>query len=205
MEKRIEVCDVKISDLCNKLGNPRKITSKKRKELQDSLEQFGDFGIIVIDEENNIISGHQRVSALKETKGEDAVVHCKRLVGYTKAELKAINIKANTHAGEWDLDKLAEWTGELTVKLGLDIPNVDANEREIKAMEPIRYEKYDYVMIVCKTSVDYESLVKVLELEGKKVVVGAQKNSSGKRTLRKIRCRAIWYHDFSKLIKKNFK
>lgn len=205
MEKRIEVCDVCISDLHDKLGNPRKITAKKKKELQDSMDQFGDFGIIVIDENNNIISGHQRVDALRETKGNEAVVHCKKLIGYTKAELKAINIKANTHAGEWDLNKLAEWTGELTVKLGLEIPNVDANEREIKEMEPMRYEKYDYVMIVCRTSVDYQNLIKVLELEGKKTVVGVRKDGSGKISKRKIRARAIWYDEFSKLIKKNLK
>lgn len=196
MEKNIEICELLVGELQDKLGNPRKITSKKAKELQESIEQFGDFGVIVIDEDNNIISGHQRVKAIKETRGEAEKVLCKRLVGYSKAELKAINIKANTHAGDWDMDKLAEWTSDLTVKLGLDLPVTDANERKISAMEPIRYEKYDYVMIVCKTEMDYDNLCKQLGIEGKKVIVGQSKSGD-----RKIKCRAIWYDDMQCIVK----
>ena len=196
MGKNIEVCEVSVNELQDNLGNPRKITSKKAKELQESIEQFGDFGVVVIDEENNIISGHQKVKAIKETQGESAKVLCKRLVGYSKAELKAINIKANTHAGDWDMDKLAEWTSDLTVKLGLDLPATDANERKISAMEPIRYEKYDYVMIVCKTEMDYDNLCKQLGIEGKKVIVGHSKSGD-----RKIKCRAIWYDDMQCVVK----
>lgn len=58
MGKSIEVVEIPLSELKDDIGNPRKITKKKAKELQESLEQFGDFGIIVIDEHNNIISGH---------------------------------------------------------------------------------------------------------------------------------------------------
>lgn len=52
MEKKIEVVEIPISDLKDEIGNPRKCTTKKIRELQDSLEQFGDFGIIVVDEKN---------------------------------------------------------------------------------------------------------------------------------------------------------
>ena len=97
MGKSIEVVEIPLSELKDDIGNPRKITKKKAKELQESLEQFGDFGIIVIDEHNNIISGHQRVNALKANKGENQTVLCKKLIGYSETELRAINIKANTH------------------------------------------------------------------------------------------------------------
>ena len=136
-EKRIEVVNKPVSVLKDELGNPRKITRKKASELQESLESLGDFGIIVIDENDNIISGHQRVDALQSLYGDDHEVLCKRLVGYSKSELKAINIKANTHSGDWDLDKLAEWTADLHVDLGLDLPNqLDPHEDvKIKDME----------------------------------------------------------------------
>ena len=58
-EKRIEVVNKPVSVLKDELGNPRKITRKKASELQESLESLGDFGIIVIDENDNIISGHR--------------------------------------------------------------------------------------------------------------------------------------------------
>lgn len=191
-EKRIEVVNRPVSVLKDELGNPRKITRKKATELQESLEQLGDFGIIVIDENDNIISGHQRVDALQGLYGDDHEVLCKRLVGYSKPELKAINIKANTHSGDWDLDKLAEWTADLHVDLGLDLPNqLDPHEDvKIKDMELIPYEKYDYVMIVCRNEVDYMNLTQALGIDGKKVVVCKTKTGE-----RKIKARAIWYEN----------
>lgn len=191
MEKRIEVVEIPISELRDDIGNPRKITKKKEKELQESLEQFGDFGIIVIDEHNNIISGHQRVNALKANKGENEIVLCKKLIGYSEPELRAINIKANTHAGDWDMDKLADWTADFNLNLGFELPQTDPNtDIKIKDMELIRYEKYDYVMIVCRNEIDYLNLTRALGIDGKKVLVAKGKNGE-----RKIKARAIWYDE----------
>lgn len=202
-EKRIDVVTKQVSTLKDELGNPRKITRKKASELQESLQSLGDFGIIVIDENDNIISGHQRVDALQALYGDEHEVLCKQLVGYSKSELKAINIKANTHSGEWDLDKLAEWTADLHVDLGLDLPNsIDPHEDvKIKDMELIPYEKYDYVMIVCRNEVDYLNLVQALGIDGKKVVVCKTKTGE-----RKIKARAIWYDQMqASIIPKNEK
>lgn len=118
MEKKIETVELAVRELKDGFGNPRKITAKKRKELEESLEQFGDFGLILIDEDNNLIAGNQRVSIMKE-KDPETVVLCKRLVGYSEAELRAINLKDNIHAGEWDIDLLADWTADLTIDLGI--------------------------------------------------------------------------------------
>lgn len=175
MGKSIEVVEIPLSELKDDIGNPRKITKKKAKELQESLEQFGDFGIIVIDEHNNIISGHQRVNALKANKGENETVLCKKLIGYSETELRAINIKANTHAGDWDMDKLADWTADFNLNLGFELPQTDPNtDIKIKDMELIRYEKYDYVMIVCRNEIDYLNLTRVLGIDGKKVLVAKE-------------------------------
>ena len=191
MGKSIEVVEIPLSELKDDIGNPRKITKKKAKELQESLEQFGDFGIIVIDEHNNIISGHQRVNALKANKGENETVLCKKLIGYSETELRAINIKANPHAGDWDMDKLADWTADFNLNLGFELPQTDPNtDIKIKDMELIRYEKYDYVMIVCRNEIDYLNLTRVLGIDGKKVLVAKGKNGE-----RKIKARAIWYDE----------
>lgn len=190
-EKKIEVVELFASELKDALGNPRKCTKKKRDELQQSLEMFGDFGVIVVDQDNNIISGHQRIAAMIASGKGDEKVLCKRLIGYSKSELRAINIKANTHAGDWDLAKLADWTADFNLNLGLDIPAKDPSEDvKIKDMEPIRYEGYDFVLIVCKTEPDYLRLIRDLGLEGKQVLM-----SKGKSGERKIKARAIWYND----------
>lgn len=189
MAKRIEVIELPVSELKTEFGNPRKPLKKKAKEkLKESLDNLGDFGIIVIDENNNIISGHQRVSILADNP--DTHVLCKRLIGYSESELKAINIKANTHAGEWDLDKLAEWTADLKIDLSLDLSGLKEKECKIKDMELIRYEKYDYVMIVCRNEIDYLNLTRAIGIDDKKVLVS--KNATKER---KIKARAIWYDD----------
>ena len=188
-EKKIEVVELPVKELQDTLGNPRTITSKKKAELSESLDRFGDFGLILIDENNNLIAGHQRVAVLKE-KDPETTVLCKRLIGYTETELKAINIKDNTHAGEWDLDMLADWNAEIMVELGVDNDSVkgkEPSERDIKEMELIHYEKYDYVMIVCRDELSYNSLVRTLGIEDAKTLVGPKK--------RPIKGRAIWYDD----------
>lgn len=98
--------------------------------------------------------------------------------------MRSINIQDNVHAGEWDLELLADWTADLNLDLGVDLDNSNPEEREVKDMELIRYEKYNYVMIVCKNEIDYNDLVRKLGIEGKKVAI-TQK--------RKIKARAIWY------------
>lgn len=185
-EKRIEIVEMRVGDIKFDFGNPRKVKKKKKDELERSLEDFGDFGLFLIDENNNAIGGSQRAMILA-SKDPDQKVLCKRLIGYSEADLRVINIKDNTHAGEWDLDMLADWTADLHVDLGLDLNNDTAQERKIDEMELIHYEKYDYVMIVCRDELSYNSLVRALGIEDKKVLVGPKK--------RPIKGRAIWFDE----------
>lgn len=189
-EKSIQTCRMRAGDIKTEFGNPRKISKKKFEELARSMERFGDFGIYLIDEHDNIIGGNQRLKVVLERIGPDTMLDCKRLIGYSDAELRAINVKDNTHAGEWDVDLLADWTVDLnedfdlgdTLKKGFDV-----SERPIDEMELVHYEKYDYVMIVCRDELSYNNLVRALGIEDKKTLIGPKK--------RKIKARAIWYDD----------
>ncbi|MCI8602263.1 MAG: hypothetical protein HFE45_11870 [Oscillospiraceae bacterium] len=187
-EKRIEICRVKAGDLKTGFGNPRKVLKKKLDELEQSFDLFGDFGIYLIDEENNVIAGNQRLKVVLRKYGPDTELDCKRLIGYSQAELRAINIKDNTHAGEWDLDLLADWTADLTLDLGIDPKEAKKRPEEmtVQDMELIRYEKYDYVLIVCRNEIDYKNLQRALGLEKRKMIVSQK---------RKIQARAIWFDD----------
>lgn len=190
MEKRIELCKKKAGEIKNGLGNPRKISKKKLDELKHSFEDLGDFGIFLIDENDNVVGGNQRLKAVLDLYGPEKEIDCKRLIGYSTAELRAINIKDNTHFGEWDLDLLADWTADLNLDLGLDLMNgKNSEERPIKEMELIHYEQYDFVMIVCRDELSYNMLVRNLGIEEAKTLVGPKK--------RKIKARAIWFDDLA--------
>lgn len=188
MEKWIEVVDnYPVQKIKNGFGNPRKIRKKKAEELQQSLDTLGDFGLILLDENDNVIAGNQKVKLMKRNNPE-ATVLVKKLHGYTESELRAINIKDNTHAGEWDMNLLSEWTADLTLDLGIDAKEKGPKNKNLDAMEHLRYEQYDYVMIVCRNEVDYLNLIRDLGLEGKKTIV---------TPTRKIKARAVWYDDIN--------
>ena len=188
MEKRIEVCRVRVGDLRLDFGNPRKIKKQKREDLEDSLEKYGNFGEIVVNEENQVLGGNQRVE-IYQRKNPDMEVDVKRLIGYTIAEQKYVNIKLNSHAGEWDLEELGDWTADLmgSFKLDLETPPKPVEARSIKEMEPIHYEQYDYVLIACRNELDYNELVRKLGIEGGQVKVAKKRHIKG---------RAIWFDQF---------
>lgn len=185
MEKRIEVVERRVGDLRLDFGNPRKVKKQKREDLEKSLDDYGDFDIIVINERNQVIGGNQRVTYFQK-KNPDMLVTCKMLVGYTVAEQKYVNIKLNSHAGEWVLEELGDWTADLmgSFKLDLEMPDKPLEERNIKEMEPIHYEQYDYVLIACRNELDYNDLVRKLGIEGGQVKVAKSRHIKG---------RAIWY------------
>ena len=183
--KRIEVVYLRPSEIGTGFGNPRKPADKKNAEdLRESLEAFGDFGVMVVDESKNIIAGNERLKRFIEM-GDDELKLCKQLFGYTRAEKRAINIKANTHAGTWDTDLLADWTADLNIKLGINEKmEKAAEERSIREMELIHYERYNYVLIACRNELDYNNLIRTLGIESAQVPI---------HKTRKIKARAIWY------------
>ena len=191
MAKRIEYCQMKAGDVKTGFGNPRKISKAKMEELERSLQENGDFGIFLIDEQDNIIGGNQRLKAILKIWGPDTVLDCKRLIGYSKSQLKAINIKDNTHAGEWDLDALADWQADLHLDLGLEMKELAPEERAIPEMELIHYEKYNFVLICCRSELDYNDLIRKLGLEDKKIKIAKT---------RKIAARAVWYENVANQI-----
>ena len=185
MAKSIEVVKRRVGDLKLDFGNPRKIKKQKAEDLEDSLNTYGDFDIIVINEQNQVIGGNQRVKIFQR-QNPDLIVDCKMLVGYTIAEQKYVNIKLNSHAGEWVLEELGDWTADImgSFKLDLETPPKPVEDRSIKEMEPIHYEQYDYVLIACRNELDYNDLVRKLGIEGGQVKVAKSRHIKG---------RAIWY------------
>ena len=180
MEKRIEVVTRRVGDLKLDFGNPRKIKKQKKDDLQKSLKEYGDFDIIVINEKNQVIGGNQRVSIIK-AENPDTEVVCKLLIGYTVAEQKYINIKLNSHAGEWDMDELGDWTADLmgNFKMDIDLKETPVDERPIKEME-----------LKVQTDGLPEEMVSTLGIEGAKVKVAK----------RRINARAIWYDEMEAVI-----
>ena len=152
--KKIETLHLKPSELKHDFGNPRKCSKEKIEELKKSLEQFGDHDIIKINEKNEIISGHQRIKAMIDLN-IDTPILCKKLIGYTKKELKKINIDSNEHVGEWDYDLLSDWKD--------DIKDLDFMFKKDKGIREGWYNKKEHYNLESEGEIEYKKILYRLE------------------------------------------
>ena len=99
----------KLSELVPWERNPRQITDKQAKRLEESFEQFGQVEIIAIGPENQIYNGHQRLKVLSQKYGADYEVDV-RVASRALTEKEREKLTVYLHkgaAGDWDYDLLA--------------------------------------------------------------------------------------------------
>lgn len=97
----------KVVDLMPADYNPRKINEAKKDELLKSLEKLGMIMPIIINRDNKIIGGHQRIALMRDLNIEEVDVRVpdRQL---TEQEEKEANLTTNTNNGEWDFSKLVD-------------------------------------------------------------------------------------------------
>ena len=91
---------MKIDDLMENPKNPRKIKKEDLQTLEKSLTEFPEMKEIrevVIDENNTILGGHQRVAAMKSI-GETEV-YVKQVIGLSEEQKDEFIIKDNVQSG----------------------------------------------------------------------------------------------------------
>jgi ParB-like chromosome segregation protein Spo0J len=102
------------------------MTNKQYEDLKSSLEKFGLVDPIIINADNTVVGGHQRLRIMRELGAE--YVPTVR-VNLSKEDEKELNIRLNKNTGEFDLDVLAnnfevdelkDW-GFKDVELGFNI------------------------------------------------------------------------------------
>lgn len=131
--KKIEEIHLLPSELKLDFGNPRTISQREIEKLKKSIEKFGDFGVIVINEQNQVLSGNQRISVMLEMNLNVPIL-CKRLTGYSLAEQKAVNIRANKAAGKFDNVEINKWLEDIKVEIeditltGFEIPTIKVDD-----------------------------------------------------------------------------
>ena len=162
-----------INDLIPYEQNPRKITEKQKNDLEESLRRFNLMSIPVINTDNTIISGHQRMKIFQLSgRGKEEIdvrVPNRKL---TDKELKEANLRENKNLGGWDFDILATFDEELLLDVGfteeeLEDPTFEATE-DIEKEEDIR--EYRRVHILISIDVDhYDEINKELEMIRNKI------------------------------------
>lgn len=114
----MEVKNVNIDELRFAAHNPREITDKSFEDLKNSLKEFGFVEPAVVNANNEIIGGHMRVRAAKETGMEEVPVV---YVNLTDDKAKILNLALNRITGRWATEKLSELITELKSSDDLDL------------------------------------------------------------------------------------
>lgn len=97
--------------------NPRKMSERQVEDLGKSLARFGLAEPIVINLNNTIIGGHQRINVLKGQGVEDVdVMVPDRLL--SPEEEKELNLRLNKNIGAFDLDALSHFDASLLGDVG---------------------------------------------------------------------------------------
>jgi DNA modification methylase len=117
----------KISELNPAEYNPRQLTDKQAQDLTNSLERFQLADPIVINKNNTIIGGHQRINILKAKHGNNGLEVDVRVPDrqLTDEEERELNVRLNKNLGEWDYDALANFDEEMLKDVGFDSKELD--------------------------------------------------------------------------------
>lgn len=125
----------KIDELNPATYNPRKALQPGDPEFEalcKSIETFGYVDLVVVNTRtgNTVVSGHQRLSAMKYLGRTE--VECV-LVDLDEPEEKALNIAMNKISGDWDMEKLKDLLKDLDLS-GLDMTLTGFADEELQGL-----------------------------------------------------------------------
>ena len=107
----------KIAELIPADYNPRKISDLQKEQLRSSLDKFNLADPLVINSDNTLIGGHQRLKVLLELGIEEIDVRVPDRA-LTKDEEKELNLRLNKNTGDWDIDMLLKIDQEMLLDVG---------------------------------------------------------------------------------------
>ena len=128
----METIKIKISELKPSEYNPRKISEQELDKLVRSIKKFGFLEPIIVNKDNSIIGGHQRVKAANLI-GMQEVPAIR--IDLSENLAKALNLALNKISGEWDEDKLYDLLK-------------DIQEREVDLLNFIGFDDEDVLKIL---------------------------------------------------------
>lgn len=144
MNTNINIVYVQLSELKPSLYNPRVWNEEEKKNLKESITQFGVIDPLIVnsaeERKNIVIGGHFRLEVLKELGHTDVPVVYLNIPNIERE--KNLNLRLNKNQGEFDLDLLAEFFDESFLKeVGFDSMELDTIFAEDSVEETFDLEK----------------------------------------------------------------
>jgi hypothetical protein len=166
---------VLVSELIPSIKNPRKIKADEKRKLWERIQKFGLISIPVRDFDNTILGGKQRCELLVQYGFSDLEIDVRTATRkLTEEELREVMIIENSHAGEWDLQKLRDEFDEfldldefgiMMEDLGEAVKDLVEHDEPEMPIVPKFSEKYSAVVIVCKNELDENHIFEKFEID----------------------------------------
>ena len=170
----------KIVDLIPADYNPRQLTDIQKEQLKKSLEKFNLADPLILNTDNTLIGGHQRLKILIDLGIEEIDVRMPDRA-LTKEEEKELNLRLNKNIGEWDIDMLLKFDQNMLMDVGFDnnelgdywdsllsIEDDNFNvQKELAEIKEIKTQKGDFYKLgnhylICGDSTDPEIVKKLV-------------------------------------------
>lgn len=127
----------KIKDLIPHPKNPRKLSKHDHYHLSESVSRFGLIDKPIIDKNNRIIGGHQRVSILKEGKIKEIECWVPHR-NLTENECDELLLRLNRNIGSFDFDMLANQFDSLElIEFGFTATELLGNPQDLDFVETL--------------------------------------------------------------------
>lgn len=140
-----------VRDLIPYEKNPRAMTEEEVRQLTASIEKFGLVEIPVVDTDNRIIAGHQRLTIMRALHRDDEYIEVRvpnRKL--TEGEFDEYLVRSNKNTGHWDFDKLANgFVVEELLEWGFN-----ASELGMGAVDPLEGEMAELRFTFSKNELD---------------------------------------------------
>lgn len=140
-----------IIDLIPASYNPRKMSDEQVKQLTASLKKFDLAEIPVINTDNTILAGHQRIKIMKAL-GRDYETIDVRVPNreLTEEECKEYNLRSNKNTGGWDMEMLANnFDNDVLLEVGFSELDLGMGQPLILTPEPEKEEKPEKICPHC--------------------------------------------------------
>lgn len=156
--------------------NARKIKAENKRNLIESIDEFGMAVAPTVDFDNILIGGHQRWQIMIEAgRGDESVMVSKPNRKLTEAEFKKLNLLLNSskYQGEYDLEMLNEFFNEFNMTdFGVDLPDFSETLKDLEGPDapempivPKYSEKYSSFVIICRNEIDENHIAEKLGIE----------------------------------------
>ncbi|MFC6999585.1 DNA modification methylase [Rufibacter roseus] len=138
----------RVADLIPYEYNPRILTEERRKILTDSIGKFNLVEIPVIDFDNVVIAGHQRLKVLFDLeRGQELIDVRYPNRKLTELELKEYNVRSNVQIGHWATDVLEEVFADIDLlSLGLNVEDFKMPDSLMKELNPEQESDFEPVL-----------------------------------------------------------